>query len=501
MKEDFLNKLNSFKDYLKQLEYLGSAIGVLYWDSRVGIPKKGIPYRGEVLGYLSGEQYKLQTSEKMKEFIEYFLSFDDLDDVTRSMVENAKKNYDQTMKIPENRYKEYVITTSKSEAAWEEAKSKSDFSIFKPYLKQMIEFNKEFIGYWGYKGTKYDTLLDFYEPGITVEKLDSAFTEVRDAIVSLLGRIQNSSTKPDPSCFNKNFPAREQESFSKYVLEKMGYDFAAGRVDESVHPFTINFDNTDVRITTHYYEDDFRSALFSCIHEGGHAIYEQDIPDELKGTLLASGASMGIHESQSRFYENILGRSKAFWVYFYPEVQKRFPQFEGISFEEFYRGINTVSPSLIRIEADELTYSLHVIIRYEIEKMIFNGDVELDELPSLWNKKYMEYLGVEPENDAEGILQDMHWSAGNFGYFPSYALGNLYGAQFLNVMKKDIPDLSDSVANGSLEIVHTWLKDNIHKYGSIYKPSVLIKKVTGEELTAKYFIEYLNEKFSDIYSI
>lgn len=501
MREGYEIKLGEFKEYLKKLEYLNNSVAVLYWDMRVGIPKKAIPYRGEILGYLSGEAYKLQTSDTMKEFIDYFSVVEELDDVTRSMVENARKNYEQTKKIPEDKYKEYTILASNGEAAWEEAKEKSDFEIFKPYLEKLVAFNKEFIGYWGFKENKYDTLLDFYEPGITVKELDKVFGELRDAIVSLLNKIKNSDVKPNVEPFKKYFSKEEQEVFSKYVLNVMGYDFEAGRLDESTHPFTINFGNKDVRITTHYYDNDFRSALFSCIHEGGHAIYEQNIPDELIGTMLGTGVSMGIHESQSRFYENIIGRSLEFWKYFYPEVQKSFSQFEGIPLTEFYRGINVVEPSLIRTEADELTYSLHIIIRYEIEKALINGEIEVEDLPHIWNEKYKEYLGVEPENDAEGVLQDMHWSDGSFGYFPSYALGNLYGAQFLNKMVKDMPDLYKDIENGNLNNIRDWLKENIHKHGSVYKPAKLIKDVTGEELNAKYFIAYLNDKYSKIYNL
>ena len=272
-------------------------------------------------------------------------------------------------------------------------------------------------------------------------------------------------------------------------------------MDVSTHPFTINFGNKDVRITTHYLENEFRSALFSCIHEGGHAIYEQNIADDLEGTMLGTGTSMGVHESQSRYYENILGRSREFWTYFYPEAIKRFPQFEGVSFEEFYKAINIVEPSLIRTESDELTYSLHVIIRYEIEKELINGNIKVEDLPQIWNAKYKEYLGVEPKNDAEGVLQDMHWSGGSFGYFPSYALGNLYGAQFLGKMLKEMPDYNKNISEGNLDEIRLWLKENIHKYGSVYKPAELIKKVTGEELTAKYFIEYLNNKYNKVYEL
>jgi carboxypeptidase Taq len=318
--------------------------------------------------------------------------------------------------------------------------------------------------------------------------------------VALLEGIKH-KPKPDDAFSKSIFPTDAQERFSRYVLEKMGYDFGAGRIDVSVHPFTITMGQNDVRITTHYYENDPLSALYSCIHEGGHAIYEQNIDPALIGTMLMTGASMGIHESQSRFYENLIGRSRAFWEFFYTEAQKEFPQLYGVPLETFYKAVNAVKPSLIRIEADELTYSLHIIIRYELEKAIFDGGANVDELPAMWNAKYKEYMGVEPQNDGEGILQDTHWSGGDFGYFPSYALGNLYGAQFLHTMKKDMPDLEQRIASGDLMCVNDWLKEHVHRFGAVYLPEELIRKVTGEPLTAKYFIDYLNGKYRDAYGL
>lgn len=497
---DYANKLIEFKEYLKDIEYLSSAIGALQWDSRVNMPKKGAEYRGEVLGYLSNHLYKLQTSEALKSYIDYF-SGNERDDVVKGIVEKQKREYSRTVKIPEDRYREYVIAASIAESAWEEAKAKSDYSLFKPHLKKLIEFKREFIEYWGYSGSRYDVLLDYFEPGIKTAKLDDVFGELKDAILSLLGKIKSSSVKTDTSFFNRQFPAADQKSFSEYILKRMGFDFQAGRLDTSVHPFTAELGNRDVRITANYNEREFRTALFACIHEGGHAIYEQGIPDELKGTTLATGVSMGVHESQSRFYENIIGRSRPFWEFFFPEAKKRFPQLGDVSLDDFYRGVNDVKPSLIRIEADELTYSLHIIIRYEIEKAIFEDGADVSELPSMWNQKYRDYLGVEPANDAEGILQDVHWSGGDFGYFPSYALGNLYGAQFLGALKKDVPDLDMRIGQGDLDVIHSWLKDNIHKHGSVYKPEELIKMVTGEELTAKHYIDYINKKYGEIYEL
>lgn len=495
-------KLQELKDYIKNMELMDQATGIIYWDMRVGMPKKAVEQRSELVGYLSSESYKLATSSKVKKFIDFFeCCIDELTIVEKAMISELKKKYEDVKKIPEHRYKEFVIACSKSETAWEEAKEKGDFEIFRPHLEKIVDFQREFIEYKGYVDNKYDCLLDDYERGITVKKLDELFVELRDAIVSLLNKIKNSKVKIDDSFLREKCTKDSQEEFGKFILKEMGYDFQAGRIDESVHPFTINFGNRDVRITTHYYEDDFRSALFSSIHEGGHAIYEQDIPDELIGTGLATGVSMGIHESQSRFYENIIGRSKAFWKHFFPEAQKRFPQFRDVSLEDFYKAINIIEPSLIRTEADELTYSLHIIIRYEIEKALINGVIEVKDLPRVWNEKYKEYLGVEPSNDSEGILQDMHWSDGSFGYFPSYALGNLYGAQMLSKMLEDMPNTYKEIENGNLDIIHKWLRNNVHKYGSVYKPAELIKIITGQELISKYFIEYLNKKYSDIYQL
>lgn len=502
MVKESQEKLSDLKEYLKKLEYLKSSIALIQWDSVVNMPPKAINYRSEILGYLSGESYNISTSSKIKEYIEFFNRKNNLDDITKGTIEKISEEYERNKKIPKMEYTEYAIAGSVSSAAWEEAKRKSDFKIFQPHLNKMVEFNQKFADYWGFKKNRYDALLDIYEPGVTSEKLDEVFGNLRDAIIELLSKIKKYGTNINIQFFNGNFSKENQEKLSKKIMDKMGFDYReSGRIDESEHPFTTNFGNKDVRITTHYYESDFRPALFSCIHEAGHGIYEQDIPDNLQGTLLGEGASMGVHESQSRFYENIIAKNKYFWKFFYPVVLEQFPQFKDVSLDDFYRGINYVEPSLIRTEADELTYSLHIIIRYEIEKLLINGDISVEDLPKVWNRKYKEYLGVEPKNDAEGVLQDIHWSDGSFGYFPSYALGNLYGAQFLNKMKSDIPDIYQEISQGNLSIVHEWLKGNIHKHGSIYKPTELIKMVTGEELSAKYFIEYLNEKFKEIYKI
>lgn len=499
MNEETKSDLNDFKAYMKDMEYLNSAMSTLYWDSRVSMPKKGVPYRGEVLGYLSSELHKRQTSGTLKAFIDRFSGSTDV--VVKAMADRAVREYDRAARIPKDMHRAYVVAAAEAEAAWEAAKEKSDFGLFKPHLNKLIAFNRDFIRCWGFAGSAYDSLLDIYEPGVTVVQLDAIFAALKDAIIGLLDRIQTAGKRPDTAFLQGDYPLDAQQRLCRSVLEKMGYDFDAGRLDVSVHPFTDTLGDGDVRITTHYYTEEFQSALFSCIHEGGHAIYEQSICGDLAGTMLKTGASMGIHESQSRLYENIIGRSRAFWAYFYPETQRCFPQFRDIPPDAFYRAINAVRPSLIRIESDELTYSLHIIIRYELEKAIFNGDAGVGELPVLWNKKYREYLGVTPRTDAEGILQDMHWSGGSFGYFPTYALGNLYGAQFMHALKKDCPDIERRIERGDLLTLKAWLGANIHRHGAVYMPNELIERVTGQPLTAKYFIEYLNEKYADIYGL
>lgn len=496
------SKMKEVKEYLANITHLNNAVGLAHWDMAVGMPKKALDERTEMIGYLSNEIFKMNTSSKIKEFIDFFSDkMEGLSFVDRRTIEELKKDYDKLSKIPADRNKEYVMLCAKSEIIWEEAKENNDFESFIPYLEQIISFTKEFAGYIGYQGNIYNFCLDEYEPGLNVELTDKVFAELRDGILKLLEKIKKSGVQIDTTFFNKFFAEKDQDEFGKLVLEKLGFDFEAGRLDISAHPFTTNFGNKDVRITTHYDEHDFRSAFFSDVHEGGHGIYEQNVSDDLLYTGLQTGVSMGIHESQSRYYENILGRSREFWSYLYPEAKKQFPQFCNVGLNHFYKGINKVEPSLIRIEADELTYSLHIIIRYEIERAFINGEVEVKDLPELWNKKYKEYLGIEPKDYSDGVLQDVHWSAGLIGYFPSYALGNVYGAQFVNKMKAEIPELDEKIKNGEFGVIKNWLKDNIHVHGKLYSPMELIKRATGEELNPKYFLEYLNKKYSEIYNL
>ncbi|AZB43286.1 carboxypeptidase M32 [Bacillus sp. FJAT-42376] len=491
-----------FYELLQKIESYNEALNVMFWDLRTGAPKKGVDQRSKTIGVLSSEAFRLKTSDEMKELLDQLAAQDGLSAKTSAAVEESLKEYKKYKIIPEKEYAEYVMLQTKAESVWETAKETNDFHLFAPYLEKLIETNKRFLAYWGYEGTPYNTLLDFYEPGMTTEVLDRVFNSLRERIVPLVKQIAAAEKQPDTGFITESFPVEGQKKASAFFLKELGYDFSAGRLDETVHPFQISLNRNDVRVTTKYDERDFRTAVFGTIHECGHALYEQNISAELEGTLLCSGTSYGIHESQSLFYENFVGRSFGFWKRYYDTFRSFSPdQLDSVSLEDFYFAINEAKPSLIRIEADELTYPLHIMIRYEIEKELFNGNMNVSELPEVWNKKYEEYLGVTPPNDAEGVLQDVHWAGGSFGYFPSYALGLLYAAQIRQAMLKDIPDLEDRIERGELEDILAWLSEKIHQYGKTKKPLELLMEVTGEELNPGHLVDYVTEKYTKLYSL
>ncbi|MDQ0915472.1 carboxypeptidase M32 [Paenibacillus sp. V4I5] len=498
-------KLESFKAYVRKMKQYEEAIALIYWDMRTGAPKKGLETRSEVVGELSTEVFRMSTSDEMGSYLDFFMQpseLEKLDAISKKMVVECKKEYDRSKKIPAEKYQAYVVLTSQAESAWEDAKHNSDWVSFQPYLEKIVATTQEFIELWGYEGNKYNTLLDMYEPGMTVEKLDEVFGALREKAVPLLQRIQASANQPNRSFLDQQFEISKQKKFSLSILKQMQYDFEAGRLDETVHPFATALNPGDVRITTRYLPNDITSALFGTIHEGGHALYEQNISKDLVGTNLCTGTSMGIHESQSRFWENVIGRSKEFWERYYGELQTTFSgQIDDVDVESFYRAINHIEPSLIRIEADELTYNLHIMIRYELEKGLFNGTIAVADLPKAWNAKYEEYLGVVPANDGEGVLQDVHWSGGAFGYFPSYALGNMYAAQFTHTLRKELPNFDSLIADGNLVPIKEWLTDKVYQHGKLLTPNEIIREVTGEELNPEYLVQYLEEKYQTVYGI
>ncbi|MDL4840848.1 carboxypeptidase M32 [Aquibacillus rhizosphaerae] len=498
--EEYTKLETDFLNLLKEQSAYGEALALIQWDLRTKIPKKGVEQRSEVIGVLSQKLHHLSTSEQMKKIIDQLKNKTD-NKIIQKAVEECEEEFERNRKIPEEEYKQFIMLRSKSESVWQEAREKDDFTLLQPYLEKLVEFNKKFADYWGYEKNRYDALLHMYEPGVTTEILDQVFPALRDSLSDLVKKVNQAKNKPNPDLLQHHFPKQKQEQFSLEILKRMGYDFDAGRLDETVHPFAISVNSSDVRVTTRYDEKDFRMAIFGTIHEGGHALYEQNISGDLAQTPLSSGTSMGIHESQSLFWENFISRSNGFWSNHYDLFKSIAPnEFQDVDFNDFYRSINEVKPSLIRIEADEMTYSLHIMIRYELEKALINDEIEVKDLPELWNQKMEDYLGIKPTSDKDGVLQDIHWSAGDFGYFPSYALGYMYAAQFYNAMKKEM-DMDSIIRAGNFTEIKEWLTNNIHQYGKMKKPLQLLNDVTGESLNPEYLVDYLTEKYSEIYDL
>jgi len=499
-----MKPLEQFRHINTEIKQYEEALAVLYWDLRTGAPRKGMDTRSQVIGTLSSEMFARSTSQQLGTLLTELESeevWNELSPLDQSLVKESRLDYDRSVKIPPALYQKYVVLTAQAESKWEICKEENDYDSFQPLLNEIITITNEMIDLWGVKATRYDTLLDQYEPGMTVAELDQIFGDLRDQLVPLAEKIAASPYQPRTDFLEQSFDVEQQKVYSKFILEQMGFDFEAGRLDESVHPFATGLNPGDVRITTRYLPNDVTSALFGTIHEGGHAMYEQNIAEELIGTTLCTGTSMGIHESQSRFWENVIGRSRPFWNAYYAELQSKFPQLASIDMDTFYRGNNVVKPQLIRIEADELTYNLHIIIRYEIEKMIFNEGLQAKDLPKVWNEKYEQYLGVTPPNNAEGVLQDVHWSGGAFGYFPSYSLGNMYAAQFMNTLEQDMPDVWAKVEAGNLHPIRDWLAERIYQFGKMKSPSELVQDITNEALNPQYLVEYLKKKYKDIYRL
>jgi carboxypeptidase Taq len=480
-------------------------IALAEWDMRTGAPKKGIEQRSEVVGTLSEEVFKCSVSDTMKHYIDVLADpsvTDRIDPVTKRMIEESKKTYDRYIHIPAEEHKAYIILQSQAENIWQDAKAHSDFQMLRPYLEKIVACKKKFLAYRGIRVHRYDALLDLYEPGLTVRTIDRIFAKLRQGIVPLVQSVVASKNQPDDRCLHVYFPADKQKALCVRLLRENGYDFAAGRLDETEHPFELTLNPGDVRVTTNYREHDFMSTVLGTIHEGGHALYEQHISRKLIGTPLCTGTSMGIHESQSLFYENIIGRSKAYWSLHFDELKcYAGGSLNSVSVNDFYRAINISRPSLIRTLADELTYPLHIMVRYDIEKALFDGDLKVADLPRVWNEKMREYLGIVPENDRDGVLQDIHWPSGDFGYFPSYALGYVYAAQFRQAMLRDLPDFDECIASGRLDEITNWLSAHIHRFGRLKKPLEILRDATGEAPNPDYLIDYLTKKYSAIYRL
>ncbi len=484
----------------KKLYAYTCADSSLYLDAVTVAPKNTSEGRGVALSILAGERQKLMTCPETKALLDELAGhLDELDLVHRREVEELRRSCEQLTRIPADEYMAYSELTNRASDVWHKAKEQNDFASFCPVLQELVDYNRKFAAYYDATKNPYDALLNEYERGVDMEMLDGFFAALRAAIVPLLKKI---SEKPqiDDSFLHNYYPVDKQKAFADYIMEVMGLDRGHCGLGETEHPFTLEFNNKDVRITTNYDTHNVASSMFSVLHEGGHAMYELGIRDDLQYTCLAGGVSMGVHESQSRFFENIIGRSRPFIEAIYPKVQEFFPeQLGGISAEQFYRAINKAEPSLIRTESDELTYCLHIMVRYEIEKQLIGGTLEAKDVPAEWARLYKEYLGIDVPNDREGCLQDSHWSGGSFGYFPSYALGNAYGAQMLHNMEKTVDVAGDS-AKGDLTNIAGWLREHVHQYGGLYVPADVVKNACGE-FDPSYYTDYLTRKYTELYQL
>ena len=496
-----MKNYNDYKEHAVKTYDVYMAMSVLGWDQETKMPINGSKFRSQQLSTLAKIAYELSTDKQYGILLEKLNNDNSLNSDEKRNVYLSRKEY-----LKNNKYSsDFIVRQSKliSKAFndWRLAKEKNDFKLFQNSLEKLVELRREECELLGYKGHPYDALLDRYEPNLTTENVDLIFEDVKNKLVPFIKEISKNN-HVDDSFFYQFFDKDKQWDFGIKLLKQMGYDFNSGRQDISAHPFSSHFSPEDARVTTRIDENNLSEMIWSCIHEGGHALYEQGILSENYGTPLGNSVSLGIHESQSRLWENHVGRSLEYWQNNYPLLQSLFPdKLKDIDYNKFYEATNNVKPSLIRTNADELTYHLHVLIRYEIEKGLIEGSIKVIDLPSIWNKKYYDYLGIEVPDDSSGVLQDIHWSHGSFGYFPTYTIGSFYAAQFFNKASTEIENIDEKILNGDTSELLLWLRENIHKNGEKYDAKVLCKKITGEELNFKYFMKYVTNKYSKIYNL
>ena len=498
---DLQTAVKAFRDLQLKLHAYNHAMGVMHLDATTVAPAGTGEGRGISLGILSEAAYAIETSDEAKELVKYLLAHkDELSAQQAREVEMFARSSEYTASIPADEFTAYQVHLNKAGEVWKNAKNTNDFASFAPYLEKIVETNIKFAKYYKPEGDVMDTLLDQYERGFDQKQADAFFAALREKIVPLIAKIKE-KTQIDDSFLHCDFPIDKQKEFSDYLMEVLCIDRNHCTIGETEHPYTTNFNKNDVRITTHYYKNDLTNSMYSVIHESGHATYELNCGDEYQYTCLSGGVSMGIHESQSRFFENIIGRSEAFCELIFPKVCELFPeQMQGKTAHDFYLAVNKSEPSLIRIQADELTYALHIMVRYEIEKALIKGEIKVSDLPRVWAEKMKEYLGVDVPDDARGCLQDSHWGSGSIGYFPTYALGSAYGAQFLACMEKDL-DVYGLVREGKLQPIVDWLTEKIYRHASMYDPKPLFESVVGAEFDPHYFTDYLEKKYSAIYGL
>ena len=490
---------------LEKTMALQTARSLFEWDDQTVAPFEAADYTSRVVGILSDEYMKSLINDDVRKMLKKLQDEkeqEELTDTEKAIVKELGKTYEQLESIPPKEYRAFNELAPVSNRKWAKARKDNKFEDFAPYLKKVIDYKKKFAGYRARDGKEpYEVLLGDYEECFGIKDLDTFFDKIKAEIIPLLKEAAKKAETIDKSYNYLNYDIGKQKEFCKFLSGYVGFDFNRGVIAESAHPFTMQLHNHDVRITDRYMEGNLESAMFSIIHETGHALYEMNIDDSLTQTLVGGGASMGMHESQSRFFENIIGRSEAFWEPIYGKLADTYPEnLKDITLDHFIRAINKAAPNLIRTEADELSYTIHIIIRYEIEKMIFTEDVDVDKLPEIWNMKYQDYMGITPPDDTTGILQDTHWSWGEFGYFPSYSVGTAVASQIYDKILEVMP-VEQYLRAGNLTPIREYLRDSIHKYGAIKNTSQILKDVTGEEFSADHYIKYLKEKYTKLYEL
>lgn len=492
-------QLEFFKEYQKKSSAYGFAYSTLYFDMTTVAPKDGNAYRAEMMSILAGEDYSYSTNPDNVGILEELAQKEELDPITKKGLQELLKQIHKDSCIPKEEFVQYSLLINQASSAWEKAKYDDNYEEFKPHLQKIIDSLKRNVAYRKENKSIYSSLLDDFESGITMEKYDQLFQLIKDKLIPFIHKLQTEGKQINDDIFKLHYPAKEQALFAKDILDYFQADERQCYMGESEHPYTMKLSAHDARITTHYEEDNLMASIFSVIHEYGHALYGLQVDEKYEGTIFSDHMGMGIHESQSRLMENHIGKSPALWENLFPKLQGYFPEQLGtLTFDEFMEKVNVSRSSLIRIHADELTYPLHVLIRYEIEKELIDGSLDTKGLEELWNQKYQEYLGITVSNAKEGVLQDSHWSNGNFGYFPSYVLGSAYAAQFFHKMEEDM-DVETILRKGEFQKIAQWLKENIHQYGSFLTSEEVLKKVTGEDFNPNYYVDHLINKFTKIY--
>ncbi len=491
----------SLQQRSREVAGFNSMASLLGWDQETYMPPKAGAYRAEQMGQLAGLTHRLSTAPEVGDWIKSCEDHlppcaDEEETAVRAAnVREWRRDYDRATRLPGRLVEELARTTSLSREAWMEARRESNFAGFAPWLEKILALVREQAEAWGYNTCAYDGLLEGYEPGARVAELNPVFADLQKALTPLLPRLQKITGVVDPARLEGNYPIAGQQALNWRVAAAMGFDFEAGRIDTTVHPFCTEMGPRDCRLTTRYHEADFTSSLFGVMHEAGHGLYTQGLPVEHFGTPLGTFLSLGIHESQSRLWENQVGRSPEFWRHWYPIVREQFPALDGLPLEEFWLLVNRVKPSHIRVEADEATYNLHIVLRYEIEQRLVSGDLAVADLPEAWNARFEELFQIPVPDDARGCLQDTHWSLGLIGYFPTYTLGTLNAAQLFAAALRQVPGLEADLQQANYAPLLRWLQDNIHRHGRRYSPGELIQRATGEPLRATYFLDYLKAKY------